>query len=88
MPRRGVALLATMVSAALLCLGQGGAQAPAAAPPPSATEIPAQLCNDTANFLGGLKGRADGPFHQLEETPEWQKYAGEFNKSWETSQTK
>jgi len=87
-PHRGVALLVAMASAALLCLAQRGPQAPAAAPPPAASEISPQLCNDSANFLGGLKGRPDGPFHQLEETPAWQNYSAEFNKSWENSQTK
>lgn len=84
-----------MLSAAMLCSGQTAQHhtptatpLPSWAPGPDATEIPAQLCNDTANFLAGLKGRSDGPFHQLEETPAWQGYADQFNKSWEKSRTK
>jgi hypothetical protein len=76
-----------MVSAVLLCPGQRGPQAPAAAPP-AASEIAPQLCNDTANFLGGMKGRSDGPFRQLEETEAWKQYAAQFDKSWETSRDK
>jgi hypothetical protein len=80
-------LLASVVSVAALCPGQRGPQAPAAAPP-AASEIAPQLCNDTANFLGGLKGRPDGPFRQLEDTEDWKNYAAEFDKSWEKSQNK
>jgi hypothetical protein len=76
-----------MASVVLLCPGQRGPQAPAAAPP-AASEIAPQLCNDTADFLGGLKGRPDGPFHELEETEAWKKYAAEFDKSWENSRNK
>jgi hypothetical protein len=86
-PRRGLAVLATMVTAALLCLGQRGPQAPAAASP-AASEIAPQLCNDTANFLGGLKGRPDGPFRQVEDTEAWKNYAAQFDKSWENSRNK
>ncbi len=35
-----------------------------------------------ARFLGGLKGRPDGPFQKLEETPSWKSYAAEFDASW------
>jgi len=35
-----------------------------------------------ARFLGGLKGRPDGPFHELEETAAWKSYASEFDASW------
>jgi hypothetical protein len=82
-----LALLATLVSAVLLCPGQRGPQAPAAASP-AASEIAPQLCNDTANFLGGLKGRPDGPFRQLEDTDAWKDYAAQFDKSWEKSRNK
>jgi hypothetical protein len=86
-PRRGLALLAAMVSVVPLCPGQRGPQAPAAAPPAD-SEIAPQLCNDTANFLGGLKGRTDGPFRDLEDTEAWKNYAAQFNKSWENSRNK
>ncbi|HMD71148.1 MAG TPA: hypothetical protein VKF41_07375 [Bryobacteraceae bacterium] len=80
-------MLATMVSVAWLCPGQRGPQTPAA-PPPATSEIAPQLCNDTANFLGGMKGRPDGPFRQLEDTDAWKNYAAQFDKSWENSRTK
>jgi hypothetical protein len=35
-----------------------------------------------ARFLGGLKGRSDGPFRTLEDTPAWKSYASEFDASW------
>jgi hypothetical protein len=80
-------LLATLLSAAALLPGQGGPQVPAPVPP-AATEISPQLCNDTANFLGGMKGRPDGPFHDLEASEAWKNYAAQFDKSWENSQKK
>jgi len=38
--------------------------------------------NDMARFLGGLKGRPDGPFRALENSPAWRAYASEFDASW------
>jgi hypothetical protein len=46
----------------------------------------APLWNDTAHFLAGLKGRADGPFRKLEETDTWRSYAAEFDKNWHNVQ--
>jgi hypothetical protein len=39
--------------------------------------------NDTARFLAGLKGRAGGPFSELEDTVEWREYAGKMDASWD-----
>ncbi len=35
-----------------------------------------------------MKGRPDGPFHELENSPAWQSYSAQFNKSWENSRDK
>ena len=40
-----------------------------------------------ARFLGGLKGRPDGPFQKLEETSAWTSYAAEFDASWKQLET-
>ena len=34
--------------------------------------------NDTALFLAGLKGRPDGPYHDLEQTDAWKKLRRPF----------
>jgi hypothetical protein len=73
-----------MLSVGFVCVGQHGARTPEDAP--SSPEIPVALCNDTANFLAGLKGRPDGAFHGLEETHAWQNYSAEFDKDWEKSE--
>jgi hypothetical protein len=43
--------------------------------------------NDMARFLGGLKGRPDGPFRALEDSPAWKSYATEFDTSWSQLET-
>jgi hypothetical protein len=39
--------------------------------------------NDTALFLAGLKGPADGPYHELEQTDAWKSYAAHFDQTWQ-----
>ncbi len=42
--------------------------------------------NDTARFLAGVKGRQDGPFRKLEDTPAWQTYASQLADQWGRAQ--
>ena len=51
---------------------------------PATLETP--FWNDTAQFLAGVKGRVDGPFHQLEDTEAWRTYAAEFDETWKAVQ--
>jgi hypothetical protein len=46
------------------------------------TDVDALEINDTARFLAGMEGRADGPYHALEQMPAWQTYRANFNESW------
>jgi len=45
-----------------------------------------RVADDTAKFLAGLPGRAESPFHSLESTEAWRKYAAEFDKTWDGAQ--
>ena len=38
--------------------------------------------NDAARFLAGLKGRENGAYRRLEESPAWRKYHSEWNETW------
>jgi len=90
--RRSVIVLSALIFLASAVPGQHRLNTPQAVPSwasgPETTEIPAQLCNDTASFLGGIKGRPDGPFHELEETTAWKSYAEQFDKTWEHAKAK
>ena len=55
--------------------------------PTAAGSVEAQGWNDTARFLSGMKGRADGPFRALEDTTSWKAYAAEFNSNWNQLRT-
>ncbi len=46
------------------------------------SDIPAQDIDDTARFLAGMEGRADGPYHALEALPAWQTFRANFDESW------
>jgi hypothetical protein len=63
-------------------LAQGCAPRETAAKRAAHVSAQARPWNDMALFLGGLKGRPDGPFRTLEETPAWKSYATEFDASW------
>src|SRR5579872_5381501 len=90
--RRSIVLLAVSFVLVAAAPGQHRLNTPQTVPSwassPDTTEIPAQLCNDTATFLAGMKGRADGPFHALEDTPAWKNYADQFDKTWDHAKTK
>jgi len=90
--RRGVVLLALLMTLAATAPGQHRLNTPQTVPSwasgPNDTEVPTQLCMDTANFLGGIKGRADGPFHALEDTAAWKAYADQWDKTWEHAKAK
>ena len=75
---RGVVILAVLLTLAIAVPGQRlntRQVVPSWASGPNDTEIPTQYCMDTASFLAGLKGRAESPFHALEETASWKAYA-------------
>jgi hypothetical protein len=42
--------------------------------------------DDMARFLAGMPVRADSPFHRLESTEAWKKYAAEFGITWDEAQ--
>ena len=45
-------------------------------------ESEAGTWNDAARFLAGLKGRENGAYRRLEESPAWRKYSSEWNETW------
>ncbi len=68
-------LVATLLAQSCALRESAAAQQPA-------TSVESRPWNDMARFLGGLKGRADGPFRTLEDSPAWKAYASEFDTSW------
>src|SRR5579883_1576242 len=88
---RGVVILAVLLTLAIAVPGQRlntRQVVPSWASGPNDTEIPTQYCMDTASFLAGLKGRAESPFHALEETASWKAYAEQWDKTWENAKAK
>ena len=67
--------------------GQHDTKAALDQPPPKAAFSP-NVFNDTAQFLAGIPGRADGPFHALESDPAWQKYSTALTEKWKTADAK
>jgi hypothetical protein len=80
-----VSACATLLAATLLA--QGCTPRASERRPQATGSVQAQGWNDTARFLSGMKGRADGPFRALEETTSWKSYAAEFDTSWHQLQT-
>jgi hypothetical protein len=74
---------AAVLALAIVCLA--GCERKTKAPEKQAAASP--RFEDTALFLAGLPGRANGPFHAAEQTPAWRKYSDEFSKTWEHAQT-
>ena len=75
-----VTLCAALLAATLL--PQGCTPRASDSRPEATGSVEAQRWNDTARFLSGMKGRADGPFRALEDTAAWKAYAAEFDTNW------
>jgi hypothetical protein len=75
---------------ALVLLASGCAQhdAPVAKETAKPAVPTSNVYNDTAQWLAGIPGRADGPFHGLESDPAWQKYSTALAEKWKTADTK
>ena len=68
-----VTVCAALLAATLL--PQGCTPRASDSRPEATGSVEAQRWNDTARFLSGMKGRADGPFRALEDTAAWKGYA-------------
>ena len=76
---------AALVLVSTLLSGCAGARPESLAKPErhiGLSDIDAREIDDTAKFLAGLEGRADGPYHALEALPAWQTYRANFNETW------
>jgi hypothetical protein len=86
-PKHQIRVTAYAAFLAVTLLGQGCAPRASGGRPRAAGSVEAQRWNDTARFLSGMKGRADGPFRALEDTASWKAYAAEFDTNWNQLQT-
>jgi len=73
-----------LVLLASSCAQHEVAVAPEVKPAPPAFNV----YNDSAQWLAGIPGRPDGPFHALEAEPAWQKYSAALAEKWKTANTK
>lgn len=80
--RYAIRVAACAAVLAVTFLAQGCAPRESEGRQRSAARAEARQWNDMARFLGGLKGRPDGPFQALEQSPAWKSYAAEFDASW------
>jgi hypothetical protein len=81
------AIRITLLSMAVLWALLGGcARRPAKTVGAERVSTEAIQLNDTARFLAGLPGRANGPFHQLEATRTWKNYSTEIAETWNQAQ--
>lgn len=85
--KRQIRVIACTALLTAALFAQGCTPRAASGPAQAVASADAQGLNDTARFLSGMKGRADGPFHALEETASWKAYAAEFDASWKRLQT-
>ena len=78
-----------IIAAALLAfvLGAGCARRREAVPRKAEPAPEAGVWNETARFLGGLKGPPGGAFRALEDTPAWRQYAADFDGNWKQLET-
>jgi hypothetical protein len=86
-PKQQIRVSACAVVLAVTFLAGGCTPRASEGRPQAAGSVEAQGWNDTARFLSGMRGRADGPFRALEDTSAWKAYAAEFDSHWNQLQS-
>lgn len=89
-PQRSIPLTFCSLLGLALCTtgcSQHDAKASQEQTPVKAAFTP-NVYNDTAQWLAGIPGRPDGPFHALESDPIWQKYSAALGEKWKAADTK
>ena len=82
--RRNVAALLVLAASVTACGGATQEKQSVANPERhiGPSDMDARDIGDTAKFLAGLEGRADGPYKALEALPAWQTYRANFDETW------
>lgn len=77
-----VTRIRSIAAIAAALLASSCSQSPAPAKAQAAPEKIAHPANDFAQFLAGIPGPADGPYHALEQTDSWRKYSSDLGALW------
>jgi hypothetical protein len=88
-PKKPISLTALLIlGAALVSSACGQHEVKAAVEQPVNPPPVPNVYNDTAQWLAGIPGRPDGPFHALEADPAWQHYSAALSEKWKTADAK